>query len=618
MKKIISIVLLLVMMLTPVLASCGGDDVTTPNDTTTVGNGDVTTRDPSDTTTIPPSDTTTTTTLPTDSMTTTVAPVTPSVPEDSEEKVRERVEKMLESKHKLTFNEDGSFKVLILADIHMTVGENATKVQSAKDRIKLLVDREDPDLVIFTGDNTLYSSTEQTLRANISAMVSYIEEKKIPWCHVYGNHDHEHALSKFEQHEIYKSYEYCISKDNPAGRYIEGVGNYVHAVYNKDGSVGALIYLLDSGAYASSGGYDYIRINQIRWYKEASEDIEKYNGGRKVPSIMAFHIPLIENKYAYENRDNKEIVIEYTGERNEEICSSTVDTTLFETVLERGDVKAIVTGHDHVNDYMYNYMGVMLASSPNFSELTYNNASVHGARVFNITPNVEKKISTYVSYINERLDADSYCTLDKNVSLEYTKEAVGEAIVTGWNGAGLSGTATLTVEDGKGVNGSDAIKVLRDDTSNFEASFKISNIGKLGDNKYLIVWADFTGVEFRKACFGLLSSEGVGGPYRTDDADFKTPLYYLADGGTEWVELSHGGDGCFGVGDGGSQAMMGKKGYFAIPTQNLRNGSNPLTKDSLIAGFYFYGSLNSGSSYNVPFYFDDIRLVEDYRTFLQK
>lgn len=599
MKRILAFTMLLVITLSLILSSCGGGDATTADSSTTAG-----TSDESTTTVITTTVTEVTTTT---EITTTAPPVNPPPAEN----LNERVEGMLQSKHKLTFDENGSFKILILADIHMNFEADASKVQAAKDRIKLLVDREDPDLVIFTGDNTLYSSTEEKLRANIDAIAGYIEEKQIPWCHVYGNHDHEHALSKNDQQAIYMSYEYCISKENAAN--VDGIGNYVHAVYNADGSIGAVLYLLDSGTYMSSGGYDYIKYDQIQWYKNTSKDIEDYAGGRKIPSIMAFHIPLKENTYAYESRDDKTLVSEYTGERNENICSSTIDTNLFETVLERGDVKAIVTGHDHINDYMYNYKGVMLASSPNFTELTYNSASVHGARVLEIKPAEEKPITTYVSYIEERLNPDDYEALDKDAALEYTSKEIDEAVIMGWNCGSLAGNAEISLEDGKGVSGSEAIKLTRDDIGNFEVSFKITNMGKLGDNKYLVIWADFTGVEFRKACFGLLSDKGYGGPYRTDDADYLSPLYYLADGSDEWVTLSHGGDGCFGVGDGGSQGMMGKKGYFAIPVENLKSGSIALTEDTLISGFYFYGSLNSGSCYNVPFYFDDIKLVEDYK-----
>ena len=289
MRRFLALALLLVMAFSLMLISCGGDDTTT-----TTGK--------------------------------------------SEEEIREletKVEKLLESKHKLTFNDDGSFRVLIIADTHMTVEADVLKIQELRDRIKLLVDREKPNLVIFTGDNTIRSSSEVILRRNLAVLVGYLEEKQIPWCHVYGNHDHENALTKEEQQKIYESYEYCISKTNPEGVYISGVGNYANAVYNKDGSIGAVIYCLDSGTYFGDG-YDYIKASQISWYKEASELIQESNGGKVVPGIMAFHIPLKENTDAYNNRDNKEIVLEYSGGRNENICSSAVDTNLLETAFERG------------------------------------------------------------------------------------------------------------------------------------------------------------------------------------------------------------------------------------------------------------------------------------------
>ena len=300
--------------------------------------------------------------------------------------LEEKVEKMLESKQKLTFNDDGSFRVLIIADAHMNAEADVLKIQALRERIKLLVDRENPNLVIFTGDNTIYSSSEVLLRRNLAVLVGYLEEKQIPWCHVYGNHDHESALSKEEQQKIYESYEYCISKTNPEGVYISGVGNYVNAVYNKDGSIGAVIYCLDSGTYAFDG-YDYIRASQVSWYKETSELLQEYNGGKAVPGIMAFHIPLVENNVAYENRDNKEMVFEYTGERNEKICSSNIDSNLFETVIERGDIKAIVTGHDHVNDYAVSWKGIMLC----YGRFTGGKTVYHdmpggnGARVIELT-----------------------------------------------------------------------------------------------------------------------------------------------------------------------------------------------------------------------------------------
>lgn len=588
----------------------------TSSDTSTDTSSDTSTDTSSDTSTDTSSNTSTDSSSDTSTDTdggNTDEPSEPVLPPVDPE-LQAKVDELLYSKHRLEYNEDGSFRVLILADLHMnTSSTDATSIQEVKDRVKFLVDKENPNLVIFTGDNIISSSSEEKTRANIDAIAGYLEEKQIPWCHVYGNHDHEGAIPNSEQQKIYESYEYCISKDTDG---LSGTGNYVHAVYKADGTIGSVIYCLDSGAYDTvNGGYDYIKEDQIAWYKEASEILQEYNGGKVINGMMAFHIPLIENNTAYDNKDNTEIVLEWDGQKNENICASNTDTTLLETIFERGDVKAIVTGHDHINDYMLNYYGVKLTNSPNISDLTYHNAGVQGGRVFDLNADtVGTNIPTYVSYIVERLNPDDYDTLDNNVSLEFTKEQIENAMISNWNGGVLSGTATVASRDGKGVDGGDAIEITRSNKENFEISIDLTNKGKLGDNKYLIVWADFTSIELRKACFGLLNENGRATPYRTDDADYKTPFYYLADGETEWQELSHGADGCFGAGDSGSQGMNGKKGYFAFPVEYFLNGSNELDASSLISGLYFYGSLADNSQYfNVPFYFDDIRLVTDYK-----
>lgn len=526
------------------------------------------------------------------------------------DETRNKALALLDTKHKLYYNEDGSFRVLIIADAHMNYTANADSIKDVQDRIKLLVDRSDPNLVIFTGDNTIGSSNEQKLRANLDILVGYIEEKQIPWCHTYGNHDHENSLSNAAQQPIYESYEYCVSKAGDED--IFGTGNYVLGVYNKDDTLGAAVYCFDSGAYASSGGYDYLKDDQIAWYKESSELLEEYNGS-KVPAIMAFHIPLRENDIAYQNRDNPDIVYEYDGQRNENICSSNIDCNMFETILERGDVKAVVTGHDHINDYNYNYLGVKLTSSPNVSNLTYTNAAVQGGRVFDLNASTMNDIPTYVEYIIERVNPNDYDEFDSDIIIE---DASGElnVSISGLNNAGISGSATVTVADGKGVGGSSAIEVTRSQTSNFEfkITFDEEKYGQLGENNYVVLWMDFTSVEFRKACIGLLSSEGIASAYRTDDHDKTSPFYFLEDGTSEWVAFSHGGDGCFGNAEG--SPMLGKKGYFAMPIEYMLQGSKAMNENTLVTGFYMYADIKDSSYANVPFYIDNVMLVNDYKT----
>ena len=549
-------------------------------------------------------------------------PETPSplVPWESSAsaETQEKVEALLASKHKLTYNEDGSFRVAIFADMHINVSGDADKLARAKENVKKIVDEQKPNLVILTGDNIISSGTIAKARQNIDAIVSYLEEKQIPWCHVYGNHDHEGSLPKSQQQEIYESYAYCISKTTAD---VWGVGNYVHGIYNKDGSLGAVIYCLDSGAYVSSsypGYYDFIKEDQIAWYEQTSKLIQEYNNGELVYGMMAFHIPLIENRTANANKDDKDLVSEYSGAVNENMCPSEVDTELLETIWERGDIKAIVTGHDHTNDYMFNYKGVKLTASPTISEMGYATAAYMGSRIFDLNESTITNIPTRVAYIIERYDPNDYNNLDKNIVLEDFEGEVSEPAISGYASNALSGTASVTVVEEKGFDDSKAIEIKRGSTENFEFVIDFAEMGKVGENKYLIVWMDLTYVEFRKACVGLASSEGPEVPYRVDDNDSTNPkFYYLAEGSTTWTQLSHGSDGCFGTGDSGASSVKGKRGYFAFPISTLKQGTKIMDSTSLVTGFYFYGSLEKNAYVNVPFYIDDIHLVEDYNTFNQ-
>ena len=330
--------------------------------------------------------------------------------------------------------------------------------------------------------------------------------------------------------------------------------------------------------------------------------------------MMAFHIPLIENNIAHNNRLNTDLVYEFNGEKNENICSSATDTLLLEAIWERGDVKAIVTGHDHVNTYMYSYLGVKLCSSPNISDLTYFTASTQGSRVFDLNPATIDNIPTYVSYIIERVDSVDYGALDTNVTLGDFEGEMPETGTASLGGGNLNGSLTLEIAEGKGANGTNGLMVQRSQTSNseFYVYFDKESYGKVGENTYLVVWMDFTTMEFRKASVGLLTNSG-NTPFMTDNNDgTNPPYYYLADGSDTWVELKHGGDGCFGSAE--KSSVLGKCGYFAFRIGDFVKSGIPMDGDDIVTGFYMYLDINSSFYADKCFYIDDIILTDDYTT----
>ena len=115
----------------------------------------------------------------------------------------ELLEHTLESKVRLSFDENGEFRVLVLSDLHMTFEGPDEEMQGF---IKELIDREDPDLVILNGDNITDErlTDSDSLRACLEKAVAHIEEQSIPWMHVYGNHDDDKNVLMKEQQIILK------------------------------------------------------------------------------------------------------------------------------------------------------------------------------------------------------------------------------------------------------------------------------------------------------------------------------------------------------------------------------------------------------------------------------
>lgn len=548
-------------------------------------------------------------------------------PEDDMTEMDARLNELLRNKTQLRFDENGQFKIMILADLHIPSGGLSRSIMN---NVKTMVEREDPDFVILTGDNVVADIwTEKIFKRTLDGLAEYFEEKGIYWMHVFGNHDGEMAMSKEDQQAVYESYDYCLSKDTD--KELSGVGNYVIPLYGSNSDeVKFVLWGLDSGDYLSPeeqaalypagatsfGGYTgtnyaFIQQDQIEWYKETSELLQANNNGELVPGLMAFHIPLQESYTAWLNRET----LEWEGERNEAVCSSAHNSGLFEVLRARGDVKAIINGHDHVNNYMVNYGGIKLCYAGTLTNTTYHDEAKWGTRVFVINESNPSDVQTYLNYLDESLNVKPEDALPalSGVVEDFEGEAP-QFTISGFNGASDNGGKAEIVAD-KGVNGSNALAVSRttwSGKSNVEVIWDMDAVGSVGENKYLVVWMDLSAndVDFRKAGFGLLANNLNSSPYRTDDFDSPSPFYYKAEGSDEWIAMSTGGDGCFGVEQDSS--VKGFKGWFAFPLENMLRGVLSLKPQTTITGLYFYMSPSSESEINKPVYLDEMQLVVDF------
>jgi hypothetical protein len=88
-----------------------------------------------------------------------------------------------------------------------------------------------------------------------------------------------------------------------------------------------------------------------------------------------------------------------TGERNEDECVGALNGGLFAAALDRGEVLGIFCGHDHVNDYAGDYLGVTLgyAASAGFAPYGLGGEDDHrlrGARLIELDERWPRRLAT--------------------------------------------------------------------------------------------------------------------------------------------------------------------------------------------------------------------------------
>lgn len=289
----------------------------------------------------------------------------------------------------LKFNNNGTFKIVQFTDLHQ--GPDINKTINFMNKI---LEYENPNMVVLTGDNIDGKcKTLNDVKKAISYIAEPMETNGIPWAIVFGNHDDEHGMmSKEEMMKFYMTFKYNISK---IGYKISNrIGNYNLIIESSKAKNTAFnIYMLDSGKYAPPliGGYDWIKSTQIWWYKLTSLML-KLKNKKLIPSLMFFHIPLPEFNEAWNNG-----LID--GEKLEKVsCPQKNTCSLFDAIVETGDVKGIFVGHDHLNNYCAILNGIRLGYAGHSGYGGYGSDDIpHSARVFLIDELDPANFKTWLS-----------------------------------------------------------------------------------------------------------------------------------------------------------------------------------------------------------------------------
>jgi len=282
---------------------------------------------------------------------------------------------------------DHKFKIVQFTDLHLISGkEFAQRNDSTYMLMHRVIKEENPDLVVLTGDIVVSGGAAHVWEEVVQPMT----EAKVPFAVTFGNHDTETDLSKASTLKLIQKNKFNLTYN--ADKTLSGEGNCSLPILSSDGkAMPAAIYLFDSHAYTKDstlGYYDWIKNDQIQWYRKQSKAYAEKQG-KVVPALAFFHIPLPEYEYV---RNQKSAL----GSIEEPVCSPSINSGLFSSFVEMGDVLGVFVGHDHNDDYVGTAANICLGYGRKTGYASaYHEILERGARVIELYEN-EKKFDTHI------------------------------------------------------------------------------------------------------------------------------------------------------------------------------------------------------------------------------
>ncbi len=316
----------------------------------------------------------------------------------------------------IKFNSDGKFKIMMINDTQ-DVGKG-NKEQTVK-FIEKALDTENPDLVVFVGDQLadIYpAASKEDYKKAIDNVVKPLADRNIPFLVTLGNHDHDRAnlMSEEEMFEYYASYPNCISVKGSTDPFTNNT-----LVYGSDGETVAFnIYMMDTNNTGSTASYTGIYQNQLDWYNAKSAELKAANGGEAVPSLLFQHVPVKEiygllkecdwdtDGAIYSRRDHKWYVLNEElaeGDLGEAPCSEDFDivTGEYQAWIANGDIMGAFFAHDHNNNFVGTSVdGIKMGYNGGVGFRAYGAECGRTIRVFNLDESDVTNYETHLIYYN--------------------------------------------------------------------------------------------------------------------------------------------------------------------------------------------------------------------------
>ena len=346
----------------------------------------------------------------------------------------------------MRFREDGTFTVMQVSDIQEC---GAPHPRGAR-LLEAALDKEKPDLVIFTGDQlkgyspALFFAPREKRMAlfarTLDGILAPLKARGVPFTFTFGNHDHDVFVPREEVVRHCQGSALCLAQDSPEG--VPGFANHVLPVLDSKGERPALLlYMLDS--HKSRGlGYAPLDPAQIDWYRQTREAYAESSDGY-VPSMLFQHVPVEEiielfrevprgTKGAlegYRNYAGKYFVLDEekaAGFMGELPSSPDVNAGLFEAAREKGEMLGMFFGHDHTNGFHGDVRGITLGYAPGAGYRTYGPGRNRGVRVIRLRENNIRAFETCIATDEALLGPEEPLDLRTKILMDMQPSSFGE------------------------------------------------------------------------------------------------------------------------------------------------------------------------------------------------
>ena len=341
----------------------------------------------------------------------------------------------------LRFRPDGTFHILQVSDPQDLVHPRRAMLRM----LDRAYDSLRPDLVLFTGDNTLGNHlldvgpkriptlhnpafTLRQMRRSLAHILEPVNRRGIPFGMIYGNHDDMNDVSKSAQFSLYRAYPMCLPM-NETDASVDCDTYAIPILHSHNEKTAWNLYLLDSAWNDETGQYWRIKKETVRWYRETAARLRADNGGREVPSLMFMHVPLPQTENlcvpcekthpGAVNAGKGYVRLDpalASGILGESVSAGEDPYGLFDAIKENGDVRAVISGHDHLNCFDGVWDGVRLIQTAAASFRCYG-GRMRGVREFILHEN------DTAHFITKHYTYDELCGTGFSAQLRYFWDA---------------------------------------------------------------------------------------------------------------------------------------------------------------------------------------------------